>query len=158
MTQIRSAILIILALSASRVSAQAIKQVEVTNLPEVQEVEVVNPPTPAAQPRFQLAGFSSGTIAANVGVIAMGRVCAVDFPASRLCSLREVIETTSFPNELQGVGWVREEIEGTSDRSLNCGAWSDSSSIHRTISADGRLGGEFCHSTVPVACCAPRTD
>jgi hypothetical protein len=76
--------------------AQTLKQVEVTNLPEVQDVFVTNEvPSAPAPPRFQFVGFTSATYTANLGgYFGAARKCQLDFPDSRICEYSEVARTT----------------------------------------------------------------
>jgi hypothetical protein len=110
----------------SAASAQSIKEVEVTNLPEVQDVNVTNTPLPvtvAPPARFQLVGFTSATYNGDMGGhFGVTRKCQIEFPNSRMCSLEEVAATTAIPDEILG---------GARLDSLSLGRRSDTRSGHQ---------------------------
>ena len=61
--------------------------VEVTNLPEVQDVYVTNPPGAAPPAGFQLVGFTSATYTGDMGGnFGVAKKCQLEFPNSRMCS------------------------------------------------------------------------
>jgi len=108
------------------VFAQSIKQVEVINLPAVQdvtgtvevtndasnpvkvvgEVEVTNLPAASAPWRFQLVGFTTATFLGTEGSLGFTRACDAEFPSSRWCTSAEVLDSVSLP-ALSGEAWVR---------------------------------------------------
>ena len=79
------AVVIALVLPAAA-GARKVKEVEVTNLPAVQSVEVVNAPTPAPPLGFQLVGFTSATFDGSQGVLGFTLACQAEFPGSRMCT------------------------------------------------------------------------
>ncbi len=93
-------------------------EVAVTNQPAVQDVFVTNPPSPVAvppAPRFQLVGFTEATYQGDATLFGLTGACKVDFPASRMCSSVEILET-SDPDAAVGlvdrVAWVRPVLAG----------------------------------------------
>ena len=91
--------------------------VEVLNLPAVQDVNVVNaPPAPTAcASRFQLVGFTSATYTGDTGVLGFTRGCQAEFGLSRMCTSEEVVETVDVPNvATSDPAWVRPTFEPVS--------------------------------------------
>ena len=92
-------------------NAQPVKQVEVTDFPDPQNVvgfvEVTNFPAPATPSRFQLVGFSSTPVTGGTGVLAMTAECQNNFSGSRMCTTLEVAETVVLPTVPVGFAWVR---------------------------------------------------
>ena len=178
--------------------AQAAKQVEVTNLPAVQEVTgavevtndtanpvevtgdvtVANLPPPTAAARYQLVGFTAATLSGQSGVLALTLACQLEFPGSRMCASREVIETVSIPDNLNltGMAWVRPsfvphtspgdlvvDASGFSNSvyrgSLSCGGWApqagSGSDLGLSLTVDGSFRESACQLPIAVSCCAP---
>ena len=84
--------------------------VEVSNLPSVQDVNVTNEPlavTASTPSRFQLVGFSTNPLTGDAGVLGMTLECQNDSPGSRMCTSTEVMETVAVPASLTGLAWVR---------------------------------------------------
>ena len=142
--------------------AQAPKQVEVINDPLA--VEVVNPPAPAAV-RWQLVGFSSGSINGLAGYLGLSLTCQQSFPESRVCTSLEVMDTTTIPSGLLGDAWVRPHfvsggsssvdasgVKGDS-RALTCSGWGEGRT-GLTVNATGAFGLLSCAGPIVVACCA----
>jgi hypothetical protein len=106
--------------------AQPVKQVEVTNLPAVQqvtgtvevtndvanpveiigEVSVTNLHTPTAERRYQLVGFTTAMVLATEGPFGFTRACGAEFLSSRWCTSAEILDTVNLP-ALSGEAWVR---------------------------------------------------
>ena len=83
--------------------------VEVLNLPAVQDVNIVNaPPAPAAcSSRFQLVGFTSATYTGDMGsYLGVTAKCQLEFPESRMCTYEEVVATTTISSSLTGEAWI----------------------------------------------------
>ena len=80
--------------------AQAPKQVEVTNLPDVQDVSIVNGAASSCEVKtFQLVGFTSTVYTGNLGgILGSTQKCQLDFPGSRMCAFEEIQKTTSTPS------------------------------------------------------------
>lgn len=117
--------------------------VEVTNLPAVQDVRVVNAPPPSTSARFQLVGFTSATFTGGQGVLGFTRACQQEFPGSRMCSSTEVMETTTVPSGLSGEAWVRPTLISSGDIRVSLpdsGGAADAAGISgspETLSCDG---------------------
>jgi hypothetical protein len=168
--------------SAAPVFAQSVKQVEVTNLPAVQDVNVTNDSTnpvevtgevsvtnlsaPSGAARFQLVGFTSatytGAMGGNFGVT---QKCQLEFPNSRMCSIEEAVATTSIPSGLSGRAWTHAQgavgvvifAGDPVSQSKNCFGWR--SSLHtftgNVISDEGSADViSDCDREHPIACCA----
>jgi hypothetical protein len=127
--------------------------VEVTNLPAVQDVNIVSGGTTPSSPRFQIVGFTTATYNGNLGgFFGATQKCQLEFPASRMCTPLEVQETTSIPGGLTGVGWV----------DVGCITWTTEDfnlrgsvvSGQTGISTISPFGGRQCNESGPIACCA----
>jgi hypothetical protein len=167
---------------AASAFAQPVKQVEVTNLPAIQavnvtndatnpvevvgEIAVTNLPAPSGAARFQLVGFSSatytGAMGGNFGVT---QKCQLEFPTSRMCSIEEAVATTSIPSGLSGHAWTHAQAAvgvvifagDPVSQSKNCFGWR--SSLHtftgNVISDEGTADViSDCDREHPIACCA----
>ena len=148
---------------------QVVGTVEVTNLPPVQDVNVVNPPecsapTPA---RYQLVGFSTESFVGNRGLLALSRACGADFPGSRICQRPEIVDTSPLPEGLSGVAWIDTPEDPTG--SATCADWRvallfrvGNAVVLDSITTAENQGlfpyrgflREFCSVATPVACCA----
>ena len=86
----------------------AVQDVEVLNLPAVQDVNVLSaPPAAACASRFELVGFTSATPSCASGLFPLTQACQSEFGgAARMCSSVEVIETSSIPSGLAGTAMV----------------------------------------------------
>jgi hypothetical protein len=111
--------------------AQSTKQVEVINLPAVQdvtgtvevtndaanpveiagEVAVTNLPTPTVAARYQLVGFTTATFLGSEGSLGFTRACDAEFSNSRWCTSAEVLDSVNLP-ALSGDAWVRAALIG----------------------------------------------
>jgi hypothetical protein len=170
---IRSAVVaLVAAFLAVHVSAQTIKQVEVINFPDPQnvtgQVEVTNLPTCEAPARFQLVGFSSETFTGGQGVLGFTAACGAEFPGSRMCTSVEAMETVRVPSGLSGSAWIRPvfvdvgelavDVSGV-HRShaveLTCDGWHANLLTGLLITAEGAFTYDICTSAFSVACCAP---
>ncbi len=168
---------------AASAFAQPVKQVEVTNLPAVQDVNVTNdatnpvevtgavevtnlPPPSGGSSRFQLVGFTSatypGAMGGNFGVT---QKCQLEFPNSRMCSIEEAVATTLIPSGLSGHAWTHAQgavgvvifAGDPVSQSNNCFGWR--SSLHtftgNVISDEGTAEViSDCDRAHPIACCA----
>jgi hypothetical protein len=155
----------------------ATQDVAVTNLPAVQDVNVVSESLATA---IQLVGFTSAAFTADVGVFGFTLACQAELSGSRMCTSKEVVETTDIPSGLTGTAWVRPSfapvgwgsasvlalldasgvpgvIGGGADGPLSCTGWSQASTTSGlTVDSDGRFKASPCSSGVhSVACCAP---
>ncbi len=150
--------------------------VAVSNLPAVQDVNVV---TPACPPRpasaiFQLVGFTSQRLVGTAGVLAFTLACQSAFPGSRMCSSEEIVQTVTVPSGLSGGAWVRptfQPIATQDDRgyaiaadisglaafptSLTCTGWSLPFYHGLSVTAAGQFSTSLCEESRAVACCAP---
>jgi hypothetical protein len=152
--------------------------VEVTNLPAVQDVNVVSGPPADASPRFQLVGFTSALLSGEQGVLGFTSACQQEFANSRMCTSVEVLETTTVPAGLVGEAWVRPTIvaapanvvvdaSGATDLpdGLSCAGWRTSAldasglvmdSVGRFRSArHAPTADRGCGVARAVACCGP---
>ncbi len=116
--------------------------------------------------RFELVGFTLDTIFADVGFLGLTSACQVDFPESRVCSTREIAETTAVPPGLSGFAWVI-PVGGDNDPVFD-GALSvrtcfsdgpftsrNANNAGTVIDADsGSMTTRPCNVARPVACCA----
>jgi hypothetical protein len=158
--------------------AQSTKQVEVINLPAVQDVtgtvevtndaaspvpvEVTNQPAACQPLRWQLVGYTVATVVGNDGFLNHSKTCAAEFADSRICTSREVIETTNLPDTREA--WVRPEM-----LSIGSPYLTEISGVHGdyrdfvcdgaggwglSIRADGKFQRVPCADPKSVACCA----
>jgi hypothetical protein len=154
--------------------------VAVTNLPAVQDVNVVNAPPPAgAAARVQLVGFTSATFPGTQGVLAFTLACQQEFANSRMCSSLEILETDAVPGGLAGEAWVRPSlvvanapsgtvidasgVAATADR-MTCDGWRGAPQTGLiasglVVDASGRfrvpgLNIDECGIARSIACCA----
>ena len=84
-------------------------QVEVTNFPAVQQVtgtvSITN--LPAAAPVLAFKGYTAATFAETYpGVLALNRTCNSEFPGSRLCSAREILNFIPPPDAPSAAGFL----------------------------------------------------
>jgi hypothetical protein len=145
-------------------SAQSTKPVEVTNFPEVQSVEVTNPP-PADGARFQLVGFTTASFTGNLGgPFGANAKCQADFPGSRMCVISEAQATLEPPLVRPAAAWSNALASDSSLGSAEvhggiryyCTQWlvPDSRS-GAVLRADGAASNALCSGSLPIACCAP---
>jgi hypothetical protein len=138
--------------------------VSVTNLPAVQDVNVVNaPPQCGATPRFQLVGFTTAMFTGGEGVLGFTSACQQQFANSRMCTSLEVMDTPAVPSSLAGEAWVRPSFvainfDASGVTSSTCQGWSNDAvnDIGLAVDAAGRftyIG--YCATPRAVACCAP---
>jgi hypothetical protein len=144
--------------------------VQVTNLPAVQEVvgavEVTNLPAASAPARFQLVGFTSATYTGAMGgPFGVTQKCQIEFPNSRMCSVEEVILTTTIPSGLTGTAWVhlpaddRQAVQASVEPwpyFFNCNGYSEESdsSIGVVVDINGLANQPHCIDVHRIACCA----
>ena len=87
--------------------------VEVTNLPAVQDVNVTNAPAGPAS-RFQLVGFTAATFHGGSGLFGFMIACQAEFvPDSRICMSREVFDAVDVPTG-SGDAWIQPTLVGSS--------------------------------------------
>jgi len=146
--------------------------VSVTNLPAVQDVNVVNaPPQCGAAASFQLVGFTTATFTGGQGVLGLTSACQQQFAKSRMCTSLEVMDTTAIPSGLAGEAWVRPSFvaagaggvvdasggaEGFA-RDSTCWGWSvgiGPGAYGLDVDAAGRFRQVGCDTPRAVACCA----
>lgn len=121
---------------------------------------------------FQIVGFTSSTFDGLNGIAVFSRECQLQFPASRMCSSTEVLNSVNFP-EGTSEGWVRPvyspiapgiggavldaagRVDAT-DGYLSCEGWSrNSSGINGlTVDQDGIFRSRSCNNPRKVTCCA----
>jgi hypothetical protein len=135
---------------------------EVSNLPTVQDVNVLN--ECGAEPSFQLIGFTTASLAAT-GVLALTSACQAEFAGTRVCSSEEILKTRSVPAALSGVAWVVPVIRSDgydvsgagfvsgSRTDTSCDGWSLPGSVALTVSATGAFALRLCTDPAAVACC-----
>jgi hypothetical protein len=90
----------------------AVQDVAVTNAPAVQDVAVISlppgPECPAEPQRYQLVGFSDTTATGSAGVLGMTIICSDAFEGARMCNSVEVMETSDVPLLPESTeAWVR---------------------------------------------------
>jgi hypothetical protein len=127
--------------------------------------------TAAAQTvkQFQLVGFTEAETQGSEGLLALTQVCQAEFPASRMCTSVEVMNTVALPGALENTNaWVRPVIRafefpvwvdasGTtnSEGGLSCDAWQEGSSFDGlAVTERLRFGTRDCGNRHPVACCS----
>jgi hypothetical protein len=120
--------------------------------------------------RFQLVGFSTATFTGDQGVLGFASVCQTEFPASRMCTSVEVMETTVLVSGLTGDAWVRPSFEPLgvgagqlvidasgaigAPNGLSCQGWTSTLGFGLKVSASGGFAPSFCFEQRSVACCA----
>ncbi len=134
----------------------------------------------AACGAFQLVGFTEAETLPNLGVFGLTRLCASQFPGSRMCTLSEALGTVTPPVAATYVpaAWVRDEAKtrqpvavkspsepGDDDgdeapaaaapENDQCLGWAATRGFATTVSSDGAVAVRPCGEAAPVACCAP---
>jgi hypothetical protein len=126
---------------------------------------------PATPARFQLVGFTTATSTGDRGVLGFTSACQTEFPASRMCSSVEIMETSVLVSGLAGDAWVRPSFRplavgsGTlvidasgaigAPNGLSCQGWTGTLGFGLKVDASGGFAASFCSEQRPVACCAP---
>jgi len=178
---IRSAVVAIApTLFAVQAAGQMVKEVEVINFPDPQnvigQVEVTKLPAPQPVAQFQLAGFTVATFTGDQGVLGFTRACQGEFPGSRMCTTVEVMGTVSPPVLPVGsAAWVQPELVASSGATstvdasgitgapsgLSCWGWkfARSTMYGLTVDHDGRFAGatETAADTVSPRCDIPKS-
>ena len=115
----------------------------------------------------QLVGFTSTTVTGWAGVLGMLNACHIEFPASRMCTSEEVMNTVAMPvlpaggyawvrpsqgldsgaNDLSGQ-WVNDHGGGT------CQGWTRPDLYGFIMDVNGRFHIQTCSQEAFVACCA----
>ena len=150
--------------------------VEVTNLPAVQDVNVLSSATGGCEVKtFQLVGFTSTLYTGNLGgVLGSTEKCQREFSGSRMCTSEEVQATTNLPSHIPDFSWV-DPFEGILGRGSCAGdliideveivtrQWTcdllgapcrfDPSS-GATLESTGARFPTLCSEEKPIACCA----
>jgi hypothetical protein len=149
--------------------------VEVTNLPAVQDVNVVAGATGGCEVKtIQLIGFTSTFSTGNLGgVLGSTLKCQQEFPLSRMCTFEEIQKSTNLPavGQYPDFAWM-EPISGS------CSGDHIINGVERTIQwtcddlegapcrFPGATGRAFestgslnnieipCSEQIPIACCA----
>ena len=129
-------------------AAQPTKQVDVVNLPEVQEVA-----------RFQLVGFTFQDYDGDMGGwFGTTEKCQIDFAEARICTIDEVRNTTTIPFDHLPSGtnaWAHDV-----QASRTCSEWTVANTTSGgLVSSDTgtRVGTQTvieCTTFHPIACCA----
>ncbi len=119
--------------------------------------------------RFQLVGFTTQTFLGGAGVLGFTLACQAEFPASRMCTSQEVLETVTVPTNLIGDAWVRPSYEPSPEVQLDasgvatnvilptCGSWTASVNGPTGLTVDsvgGFRANQLCAVARAVACCA----
>lgn len=140
------------------------KPVEVINLPEVQDVNVLNVPPAAVAARFQFVGFTTDSFSGDLGGFFGGHLkCQMDFPQSRMCTIGEVQGTTTIPGGVatDTAAWVNQVVAGSSDGEISpagCDSWTTDFQPHIGFLIEfthgGRIAQRPCSLSHPIACCA----
>ncbi len=128
--------------------------------------------------QFQMMGFSNQTVNGNAGVFGMTEACQASFPASRMCTSEEVMNTVTIPDLDAQNAWVRPAIKpiGTgglaviadasgSDSAdgnansvpgdLTCRGWTRTNNYNGlTVNDSGGFMPQSCSGARPVACCS----
>ena len=117
------------------------------------------PSDSAADPRFQLVGFTAATLTGNSGVLGFTLACQDEFPNSRLCQLEDLWNTTQVPDLTIGTSqaWIDPGFNGISGDNSNCKGWtSGTGNTGLTINKNGGYSalGAGCPDPRSVACCA----
>ena len=95
--------------------------VEVTNLPDVQDVNIVDGAASSCEvKRIQLVGFTSTLYTGNLGgVWGSTQKCQLEFPGSRMCTTEEAQTTVNLPASIPEFSWI-DPFEGIQGRG-SCG-------------------------------------
>lgn len=146
-----------LILCSSVAFGQTPKEVEVINLPAVQDVFVTNPPVVppvASVPRFQFVGFTTATYTGNLGgYFGAARKCQIDFPDSRICEIEEAAKTTHVPDDIPNIsGFINFGIHRASPD--NCVNWTREAGESALLDDSGNASPGSCIEPHPIACCA----
>ena len=143
--------------------AQSVKEVEVTNLPAIQDVHVVNQPasTPSCGP-IEIVGVTVAAYAGDLGgPWGASEKCNAEFPGTRMCTLAEArYSRAPFPAIPAPGAWTDPTILGPDARVRDdtCGEWTrtdDENSLVRgriTTPAGGQISSP-CNLTLSIACC-----
>lgn len=121
------------------------------------QVEVLNP-----MRRFELVGFTTGTTPPTVGVYGLTRLCQVEFPGTRMCTLGEALDTVNVPNIFvadPNAAWTRDDLivfdSGGTGSVSSCRGWSSTTGVGLVITTSGSVSVRSCTNEAHVACCAP---
>ncbi len=108
--------------------------------------------------RFQLVGFTTGTVMGDIGIFGMTQTCQAEFPGSRFCELDEVLRTLVIPQGLAGWAWVDSDGLLVDQR---CKGWNSAEynegpavAANGAFTLNGLYPAPYCADPHPVACCA----
>jgi hypothetical protein len=120
-------------------------------------------PAPESAPmRWQLVGFTSATTDGIAGPLGFTRLCDAEYPGSRWCTSREVLNSSNLP-ATSGEAWVRPTFEvklldasglESSAPTLTCGSYSNPGGNSLKVDDAGRFLPGACSTLRAVACCA----
>jgi len=119
---------------------------------------------PAPEPgpmRYQLVGLTSATTNGIAGPLGFTRLCDAEYPSSRWCTSREVLDSANLP-ATSGEAWVRPtDLSNQSDASgqgnvsgLTCLHYSNLIYAGLTMDDAGRFSKSECTTLRAVACCS----
>ena len=172
---IRSTVVaLVVTLLALQAAGQAVKQVEVTNFPDSQnvvgQVEVTNLPTCESPARF--VGYSAASFDGSAGIVPLHGACRDSFGAdARMCSSAQVLDTLDWPavGSTQ-FGWLSPvlilntgmgqsiDVSGAQGGggNLSCHGWAVSgvTATGLVVYGNGSFRTLTCNVSQPVACCA----
>jgi len=131
---------------------------------------------------FELKGFSTASVRGDGGVLGMTAACAASFAGSRMCTSREVLETTTVPNiSVNTEAWVRPNFTpvatggnantvaldesgvptlnsantNTTAEDMSCRGWTATANQGLVVNRNGSFRLQGCNNNRPVACCGP---
>lgn len=132
------------------------------------------------QLEYQLVGFTSTTHRGDSGIIHFNRECNIVFPGTRLCAIREIIETINPPSTglANDYAWVHSEsvlasgyaglsvanlivdhsgvLTNIDANAISCAGWSYAGpgAIGFTVDTNtGSIGGQTCTNEHRISCC-----
>jgi hypothetical protein len=116
-----------------------------------------------------LVGFSENSFNGSAGIGAMNKSCTDRYSGSFFCSSKDILESSyneALLTDLNDKAWLRpfnmtanngrpSDISGINSGSAknSCYAWTALSGNGLTLTNEGDIGNEDCHSQYPVACC-----
>jgi hypothetical protein len=132
------------------------------------EKEIELAPALAPSGDFRLVGFTTGTIAGNVGALDWNRACVAEFAGARACTSQEVLLTTNPPTIVSpsDFAWVGPSFQGPSQGPMDasgqpltpplCHVFGASGLVGLLVDGHGRFASGNCSELHRLACCAPR--
>ena len=131
---------------------------------------------------YQWVGITSNIYKPDIGLMKFSEICGSEFPGSRMCTSKELMETHSRPpiQEKSPYAWVQPiiaslgETDGThpfiiveqytgvktQESTLNCKTWRSTDwkiaglAIELFENEERRFGPLGCNTTAHIACCA----